>query len=97
MVGGSGFLADQMPVYFYNQEHELGNVGYYDDVLEPFISIEKSVDHNNGRHNCDKKQKQTDSSDLHKFLLQIGDSTTYLTNGIGPRVYLQRCSILYTR
>lgn len=42
--GGSGFLADQMAAYFYNEEHELGNVGYYDDILDAFYFDERSVD-----------------------------------------------------
>ena len=29
--GGSGFLADQMAAYFFQEEHVLGNAGYYDE------------------------------------------------------------------
>src|SRR3990170_2537160 len=35
--GGSGFLADQMAAYFFDEELELGNTGYYDDSTGDFF------------------------------------------------------------
>ncbi|RME66227.1 MAG: PDZ domain-containing protein [Caldilineae bacterium] len=34
--GGSGFLADQMAAYFFNEPHVLGNTGRYDESLGEF-------------------------------------------------------------
>ena len=34
--GGSGFLADQMAAYFFNEPLELGKTGYYDESLGEF-------------------------------------------------------------
>ena len=34
--GGSGFLADQMAAYFFNEPLELGRAGYYDESLGEF-------------------------------------------------------------
>ncbi len=34
--GGSGFLADQMAAYFFNEPLELGRAGYYDETLGEF-------------------------------------------------------------
>ncbi len=34
--GGSGFLADQMAAYFFNESLRLGNTGYYDETLDDF-------------------------------------------------------------
>lgn len=34
--GGSGFLADQMAAYFFNEPHVLGNTGHYDKSLDKF-------------------------------------------------------------
>lgn len=34
--GGSGFLADQMAAYFFEDELILGNTGYYDDSIDSF-------------------------------------------------------------
>lgn len=35
--GGSGFLADQMAAYFYNEPHVIGNTGRYDEELDDFF------------------------------------------------------------
>lgn len=35
--GGSGFLADQMAAYFFNEPLRLGNTGYYDETLDDFF------------------------------------------------------------
>jgi len=42
--GGSGFLADQMAAYFFNEELELGNTGRYDEDLGEFYFDEERVD-----------------------------------------------------
>ncbi|MBE2222544.1 MAG: hypothetical protein IAF02_13435 [Anaerolineae bacterium] len=34
--GGSGFLADQMAAYFFDEEYSLGNSGFYEDDLGEF-------------------------------------------------------------
>jgi len=34
--GGSGFLADQMAAYFFDEEHSLGNSGFYEEDQEEF-------------------------------------------------------------
>ncbi len=34
--GGSGFLADSMAAYFFEEEHVLGNTGQYDEELDEF-------------------------------------------------------------
>jgi C-terminal processing protease CtpA/Prc len=34
--GGSGFLADQMAAYFFDEDRVLGNTGYYDESLGEF-------------------------------------------------------------
>lgn len=35
--GGSGFLADQMAAYFFDEPHILGNTGYYDRKRDTFV------------------------------------------------------------
>ncbi len=35
--GGSGFLADAMAGYFFDEEHMLGNTGHYDEELDDFF------------------------------------------------------------
>jgi C-terminal processing protease CtpA/Prc len=35
--GGSGFLADSMAAYFFNETHVLGNSGHYDEELDDFF------------------------------------------------------------
>lgn len=42
--GGSGFLADQMAAYFYNEPLELGNTGYYDEDRDEFVFDEDNAD-----------------------------------------------------
>jgi C-terminal processing protease CtpA/Prc len=42
--GGSGFLADQMAAYFFNEELELGNAGYYDEKEGTFVFDERTID-----------------------------------------------------
>ncbi len=42
--GGSGFLADQMAAYLFNDELELGNTGYYDEKLDDFFFDERTTD-----------------------------------------------------
>ncbi len=42
--GGSGFLADQMAAYFFDEALELGNTGYYDETLDAFFFDEEAVD-----------------------------------------------------
>lgn len=42
--GGSGFLADQMAAYFFNQEYELGNAGRYNDETGDFYFDDRSID-----------------------------------------------------
>jgi C-terminal processing protease CtpA/Prc len=36
--GGSGYLADQMAAYFYNEELVLGNTSYYEDSIDDFFA-----------------------------------------------------------
>jgi len=36
--GGSGYLADQMAAYFFEEEHIIGNTSYYDDSIDDFYS-----------------------------------------------------------
>lgn len=43
-AGGSGFLADQMAAYFFDEELELGNTGYYDKTVNDFTFDERTVD-----------------------------------------------------
>ncbi|MFZ4848401.1 MAG: S41 family peptidase [Caldilinea sp.] len=42
--GGSGFLADQMAAYFFDEAKELGKSGYYDEELEDFYFDPDRVD-----------------------------------------------------
>ncbi|MCB9138908.1 MAG: PDZ domain-containing protein [Caldilineaceae bacterium] len=42
--GGSGFLADQMAAYFFDEPLELGNNGRYDKSLGEFFFDERTVD-----------------------------------------------------
>jgi C-terminal processing protease CtpA/Prc len=42
--GGSGFLADQMAAYFFDEPHVLGNTGSYDESLDEFFFDERTVD-----------------------------------------------------
>jgi hypothetical protein len=42
--GGSGFLADQMAAYFFDDPHVLGNTGRYDESLDEFFFDERTVD-----------------------------------------------------
>lgn len=42
--GGSGFLADQMAAYFFQEELVLGNTGFYDEDLDEFYFDEDSID-----------------------------------------------------
>ncbi len=42
--GGSGFLADQMAAYFFNEELELGNTGFYDEKTGDFFFDPNTVD-----------------------------------------------------
>ena len=41
--GGSGFLADQMAAYFFDDELELGNTGFFDEDLGEFYIDEQTV------------------------------------------------------
>jgi C-terminal processing protease CtpA/Prc len=41
--GGSGFLADQMAAYFFDDVLESGNVGYYDESLNDFFFDTRTV------------------------------------------------------
>jgi carboxyl-terminal processing protease len=43
-AGGSGFLADQMAAYFFNEELKLGNSGRYDEGLDEFKFDPRYVD-----------------------------------------------------
>ena len=40
--GGSGFLADQMAAYFFDEELPLGNTGYYEKELDDFFFDERN-------------------------------------------------------
>lgn len=42
--GGSGFLADQMAAYFFDESLELGNAGRYDEESGEFFFDERTVD-----------------------------------------------------
>ena len=42
--GGSGFLADQMAAYFFDQSLKLGNTGYYDQKLGAFYFDPRTED-----------------------------------------------------
>lgn len=42
--GGSGFLADQMAAYFFNEPHVLGNAGYYDEDRGEFYFDPRTED-----------------------------------------------------
>ncbi|MBZ0296645.1 MAG: hypothetical protein K8L99_29050 [Anaerolineae bacterium] len=42
--GGSGFLADQMAAYFFNEPLELGNTAYYDEKRDEFVTDERGID-----------------------------------------------------
>jgi C-terminal processing protease CtpA/Prc len=42
--GGSGFLADQMAAYFFDEPFELGNTGLYDESLDEFFFDERTID-----------------------------------------------------
>ncbi len=41
--GGSGFLADQLAAYFFDEPLELGNAGFYDKESEEFFFDERTV------------------------------------------------------
>ncbi len=43
--GGSGFLADQMAAYFFDEELALGNMGYYDEKLDTFTFDDQDMDY----------------------------------------------------
>lgn len=43
--GGSGYLADQMAAYFFDEELLLGNTGYYDDSIDDFYADPGDEDH----------------------------------------------------
>jgi C-terminal processing protease CtpA/Prc len=42
--GGSGFLADQMAAYFYDEPLELGNTGRYDEERDEFYFDPRGID-----------------------------------------------------
>jgi C-terminal processing protease CtpA/Prc len=42
--GGSGFLADQMAAYFFNEPLVLGNSGIYDESIGDFFFDERTID-----------------------------------------------------
>lgn len=42
--GGSGFLADQMAAYFFDEEHLLGNAGRYNEESGDFYFDERALD-----------------------------------------------------
>lgn len=42
--GGSGFLADQMAAYFFNEPLELGNTGRYNEEIGDFFFDERGID-----------------------------------------------------
>lgn len=42
--GGSGFLADQLSAYFFDEELELGNQGFYDEKIGDFYFDPNTVD-----------------------------------------------------
>lgn len=42
--GGSGFLADQMAAYFFNEPHVLGNTGFYDEDRGEFYFDPRTED-----------------------------------------------------
>ncbi len=42
--GGSGFLADQMAAYFFDEAHTLGNGGRYDEELGDFYFDPRTID-----------------------------------------------------
>lgn len=42
--GGSGFLADQMAAYFFDESLELGNAGQYDEETGDFFFDERTID-----------------------------------------------------
>lgn len=42
--GGSGFLADQMAAYFFNEPHVLGNAGFYDEDRGEFYFDPRTED-----------------------------------------------------
>jgi C-terminal processing protease CtpA/Prc len=42
--GGSGFLADQMAAYFFDEPLELGNAGFYDESRDEFYFDPRTVD-----------------------------------------------------
>ncbi len=42
--GGSGWLADQMAAYFFNEPYELGNTGYYDEEIDDFFFDENRME-----------------------------------------------------
>jgi C-terminal processing protease CtpA/Prc len=41
--GGSGFLADEMAAYFFDEELALGTTGYYDEKLDSFVFDEQDM------------------------------------------------------
>lgn len=42
--GGSGFLADQMAAYFFDEPLELGNTGHYDESIDDFYFDDRTID-----------------------------------------------------
>ena len=42
--GGSGFLADQMAAYFYDEKFELGNAGFYNEEIDDFYFDPRTID-----------------------------------------------------
>lgn len=42
--GGSGFLADQMAAYFFDESLELGNTAFYDEKSDQFVLDERGID-----------------------------------------------------
>jgi len=43
--GGSGFLSDQMAAYFFNEELELGQKGFYDEEVGEFVFDPRGIEH----------------------------------------------------
>lgn len=43
-TGGSGFLADQMAAYFFDEPHDLGVTSHYNEEIDDFFSDERGID-----------------------------------------------------
>ena len=43
-TGGSGFLADQMAAYFFDEPHDLGVTSHYNEEIDGFFSDERGID-----------------------------------------------------